>query len=117
MKRALLLTALLMVIAFMHQTAPSAIASQYCSTTCSVSTLSCNASTTCSSSPGTLTCCGTVYSCGAIDAYDACRASCQDDFDACKMWCTTKDCLAACNSQRVACYSTCGSRPQTSFTC
>ena len=117
MRRALILAGLLLVVAFAHYSAPVAVASQYCSTTCAVSTLSCNASTTCSSSPGTLTCCGAVYTCGAIDAYDACRSSCQADFEFCTSFCTTKSCLSACNSERLACYSSCGTRPQTNFTC
>lgn len=117
MKRALLLTALLMVIAFMHQAAPPAIASQTCSTTCGSSTLSCTASTTCSSSPGVLTCCGTTYNCDAINAYDACRLDCLDRYNTCRSFCTTRDCLAECSEFRFLCLEDCGPRPQTSFTC
>lgn len=117
MRRVLILVALLLVVALAQNSVPSAAAAQYCSTPCAVSTLQCNASSTCSSAPGTLTCCGAVYTCGAIDAYDQCRADCQADFQWCTSGCTTKACLSMCNSQRVACYSTCGSRPQTSFTC
>ena len=80
-----------------------ASASQTCTATCnSPSSLSCTvAAGTCSSSAGTVTCCGQVHTCDAINAWNACWFRCVHGFSRIQMNCS----------------QICGAAPKTSFSC
>ena len=118
-RRFLVFVALLGALAVAVTVEPGpAWAAQTCTVTCAASTLQCNTSTTCTSSPGLLTCCGQTYTCGAIDAYDACRSECEEEFWVCRLPCPNKSpCYEDCYDTYRACLRSCGSRPTTSFSC
>jgi hypothetical protein len=93
---------------------------QTCTAACpSGSSLSCNvANGTCTSSGTTVTCCGQTLNCVAIDAYNACRNNCDNQYDTCVNHCTVRDpCLNNCNTALRACWTRCGTRPTTSLSC
>lgn len=120
MRRALVLTGLMVVVFLAAYGAPAEVAAaQYCSVSCpSGSLLECNTSGTCSSASGLLTCCGQTYNCAAIDAWNACQNKCFDAYDACVDRCVVRDpCLTDCRNGFSLCRSRCGPRPQISFTC
>ncbi|HYG64625.1 MAG TPA: hypothetical protein VEL74_18745 [Thermoanaerobaculia bacterium] len=95
-----------------------ASASQMCSTSCGATTIQCCVSTgTCTSSAGSLNCNGTVYTCDAINAYNACKLDCLDRYMTCRSFCTDRTCLSECAEFRTWCIADCGPMPQTSFGC
>jgi len=121
MRKVLVMAGLMAVVFLASYGWPTgASASQTCTATCgSGSTLTCNvASGTCSSSGATVTCCGQTHGCAAIDAYNACRNECLDDYDFCRSHCTVRiPCLDDCNAARTSCINSCGPRPTTTFSC
>jgi hypothetical protein len=96
-----------------------ASATQTCSTSCGTTTLKCCVATgTCTSAAGSINCNGTVYTCDAINAYNACRSDCLAGRTACRNQCTTRTCLLDCDDEYQACLTfQCGPAPQTSFGC
>jgi hypothetical protein len=121
MRRLLALACFAAALVLATQWGPGvAVASQTCSTTCSSGAqISCTvASGTCTSSPGSVSCCGQVYGCSAIDSYWACRDNCDAQYDSCIHQCRVfNPCVNNCLQNRNFCYSLCGSPPQTSFSC
>jgi hypothetical protein len=122
MRKVLLMAGLLAVVVFATYGGPTgAAASQTCTATCpSGAVLQCNvANGTCSSTGATVTCCGQTHSnCAAIDAWNACRNACFDDYDDCRSQCRVRiPCLDDCNAARTACLSSCGTRPTTTWSC
>jgi hypothetical protein len=121
MRRFFLMAGLVAIVFLAVYGRPAVVsASQVCNATCSSGTsLSCNvASGTCTSSGTTVTCCGQTLNCVAIDAYNACRNSCDDKYDTCVNNCTVRDpCLTNCNTALRACWTRCGTRPTTSLSC
>lgn len=121
MRKALVMIGLMMVVVLATWGGPRvASATQTCTATCSGgSTLTCTVATgTCSSAVGTVTCCGQTHDCVAINAYNACRNDCNADYNLCKSRCTVRDpCLTECNDAQRACWSSCGTRPTTSWSC
>jgi hypothetical protein len=121
MRRFLELVCIVVVTLVAAQWGPAvAVASQTCSTTCSSgAVIKCTVATgTCSSSPGSVSCCGQVHGCSAIDAYYSCFDRCEAEYDACVSQCTTfNPCVNDCLQNRNFCESFCGSAPQTSFSC
>jgi hypothetical protein len=121
MRRLLELACILVVTLVAAQWGPAvAVASQTCNTTCSSgAVITCTvASGTCSSSPGSVSCCGQVHDCSAIDAHETCINNCDAAFDACASRCRVFDpCVRNCATTRNSCYTNCGPAPQTSFSC
>jgi hypothetical protein len=121
MRRALLMVGVMMVVFLAAWGDPRmASATQTCTATCSGgSTLSCTVATgTCSSASGTVTCCGGTHDCVAVNAYDACRNTCDAQHDTCINHCTVRDpCVTNCNNALRTCWSHCGTAPAKSFSC
>jgi hypothetical protein len=93
-------------------------ATQMCSTMCAGGeVLSCTASTTCSSSPGTIVCCGTAYTCTPYDTWQACSLSCISKEQQCFHSCNSLSCDTQCADEFELCKGVCGSEPPLSFSC
>jgi len=120
MRRAFVMIGLMTVVFLATWGGPTLVsATQTCTATCTGGTLTCTVSTgTCSSASGTVTCCGQTHDCVAINAYTACRNDCNADYNLCKSRCTVRDpCLSDCLDTQRACWTYCGPRPATSFSC
>jgi hypothetical protein len=122
MRKLFLTGGLLAVVAMLTYPMPRpAWAKQTCTATCQAgATITCTvASGTCTSSPGTVTCCGQVHNCNAINAYNACKSSCSTALSACFGRCNgvINPCVAECETAYRSCLTFCGSAPQTSFSC
>jgi len=121
MRRFFLMAGLVAIVFLAVYGRPAVVsASQVCTATCaSGSSLTCNvASGTCTSSGTSVTCCGQTLNCVAIDAYNACRNTCEDRYDTCINHCTVKDsCVTNCNTALRSCWTQCGARPTTSLSC
>lgn len=108
MRRLFTLSALLAVIAVaLLIGAPTPLFATTCTTTCSVSTLSCTPVSSCTSTAGTsITCDGSTTLCSNADSWCACRAQCPD----CTFCSDAIECRI-CNRERTQCLNECGPKP------
>lgn len=129
MRRALLMVGLLAVVVFAAYGGPRlASATQTCTENCTGGTLTCtSASGTCSSASGSVTCCGAVHTCTAINAYTPCANNCNTAFLMCEeelcgpclspLCRPNPGCVGECELRRSTCLRSCGQVPPTSFSC
>jgi hypothetical protein len=91
---------------------------QSCNVPCQYEVLRCCTNGTCSTSPGTLTCNGTVTTCSASDAYWACYFNCESNYEDCVANCDSGQCVTLCNDLKGLCVrAMCGTRPPSNFGC
>lgn len=113
MRRVLILTGLVVVLAMTVFTAKPVVADTMCVTTCSASSLSCTPAISCSSVPGvSITCDSTTTLCSASDSWCACSNSCTNAYINCLETCGPS--CGHCDVSFNHCSNACGTQPPNS---